>query len=113
MTRVAQFCQKDQQYSNICTGTGCESTPFPGKEGGSENWVFCCLSCKHALGSYPFPLPFSSPLSHKSGSTESLPKISYTTLDHSPGKFQPELKVRALASHFRGMDSKGSIKMKK
>lgn len=47
----------------ICAGTPWESAQFPGEEGGSENWIFCCFSCKHALWSYPLPLPFPSPFS--------------------------------------------------
>lgn len=84
-----------------------ESAPFPGEEGGNENWVFCCFSCKHALGSYPFPLPLPYPLSHKFGSTGFLPNLSATGLAYSSGKFPARAETVSW-----GMDSKGSIKMK-
>lgn len=68
-------------------GVGSGVNPFPGEEGGNENWVFCCFSCKHALGSYPFPLPLPSAFGHKFGSTGSLPKISVTELARPSGEF--------------------------
>ena len=77
-----------EQHPNICTGTvwNLESIPFPGEEAGSEKWVFCCFSCKQALGSHPFPLPLPS-LSHIFSNSESLSKTSTTELAHSLGKF--------------------------
>lgn len=63
-----------------------ESIPFPGEEAGNEKWVFCCFSCKQALGSHPFPLPLPS-LSHIFSNSESLSKTSTTELAHSLGKF--------------------------
>lgn len=75
----ARDCKREQetlQHLHRQPVWDLESAPFPGEKGGNENWVFCCVSCKHALGSYPFPLPLPSPLSHKFSSMVSLLHVS-------------------------------------
>lgn len=90
-----------------------ESTPFPGEEAGNEKWVFCCFSCKHALGSHPFPLPVSSPFSHGLSSTGSLPNASAAETAHSLSKFPVRTESQYLSVLGRGgMDSQGRRNIK-
>lgn len=80
--------------------------PNPRGEAGNEKWVFCCFSCKQALGSHPFPLPLPSPPSHRFSSSGSLSKTSTTELTHSSGKFPTRIESQDLSVLGDGFEGK-------
>lgn len=80
-------------------------TPFPGEEGGSENCGFCCFSCKHALGSYPFPFPSLLHSVTNSAARRPFPIPAQLMWPIFQANFKQELKVSTLASwgNFKGI----------